>query len=288
MPKHGVRQHDTSARMNAWSCCPVDWRLKVFATFGRPSCVCLLNFFLPVSFTQVAWSIGFSLTIRSEKHSHTGVLAALHQELVPPLGRGSLYLRPLLLGSGALLGLGPAPSYTFVVYAAAVGAYFKVGASRDICRMAVGAQVLWAPAGMSAPIGSKKPSAVCSHSAPDARCSAAVSSGSCLVVQSGAPKHCGLCPWREAVFLEKLTDACEHCRVASWTRSTCWWRSASTARRPAATAPSRPPATIPRCAARHSGHNIHSRHICPDFVQRQPSDPRDCCRASLQRLISVQ
>lgn len=46
---------------------------------------------------------------------------------MPPLGRGALYIRPLLLGSGPLLGLGPAPSYTFVVYAAAVGAYFKVG-----------------------------------------------------------------------------------------------------------------------------------------------------------------
>lgn len=45
---------------------------------------------------------------------------------MPPLGKGSLYIRPLLLGSGPLLGLGPAPSYTFVVYAAAVGAYFKV------------------------------------------------------------------------------------------------------------------------------------------------------------------
>lgn len=50
-----------------------------------------------------------------------------NQDLVPPLGKGSLYVRPLLLGSGALLGLGPAPSYTFVVYAAAVGAYFKGG-----------------------------------------------------------------------------------------------------------------------------------------------------------------
>ena len=46
---------------------------------------------------------------------------------VPPLGKGSLYIRPLLLGTGPILGLGPAPSYTLVVYAAAVGAYFKVG-----------------------------------------------------------------------------------------------------------------------------------------------------------------
>lgn len=46
---------------------------------------------------------------------------------VPPPGKGSLYLRPLLLGSGPILGLGPAPSYTFTVYGAAVGAYFKGG-----------------------------------------------------------------------------------------------------------------------------------------------------------------
>ena len=45
---------------------------------------------------------------------------------VPPQGKGSLYMRPLLLGTGSILGLGPAPSYSLVVYAAAVGAYFKV------------------------------------------------------------------------------------------------------------------------------------------------------------------
>lgn len=33
---------------------------------------------------------------------------------VPPHGKGSLYLRPLLMGSGPILGLGPAPSYTLV------------------------------------------------------------------------------------------------------------------------------------------------------------------------------
>lgn len=44
---------------------------------------------------------------------------------VPPLGKGALYLRPLLMGTGPILGLGPAPSYTFTVFAAAVGAYFK-------------------------------------------------------------------------------------------------------------------------------------------------------------------
>lgn len=42
------------------------------------------------------------------------------------MGKGSLYLRPLLMGSGPILGLGPAPGYSFVIYAAAVGSYFKV------------------------------------------------------------------------------------------------------------------------------------------------------------------
>lgn len=46
---------------------------------------------------------------------------------VPPYGKGALYLRPLLMGSGAILGLGPAPEYTFVVFCAPVGSYFKGG-----------------------------------------------------------------------------------------------------------------------------------------------------------------
>lgn len=45
---------------------------------------------------------------------------------VPPPGKGSLYIRPLLIGSGPILGLGAAPEYTFVVYASPVGNYFKV------------------------------------------------------------------------------------------------------------------------------------------------------------------
>lgn len=45
---------------------------------------------------------------------------------VPPEGKGSLYIRPVLMGSGPILGLGPAPSFTFYAFAAAVGSYFKV------------------------------------------------------------------------------------------------------------------------------------------------------------------
>ncbi|CAL9184062.1 branched-chain-amino-acid aminotransferase 2, chloroplastic-like [Musa acuminata AAA Group] len=46
---------------------------------------------------------------------------------VPPQGKGSLYIRPLLIGSGPVLGLAPAPDYMFLVYAAPVGTYFKEG-----------------------------------------------------------------------------------------------------------------------------------------------------------------
>ncbi|KAM3305116.1 branched-chain-amino-acid aminotransferase 2, chloroplastic-like [Capsicum chacoense] len=45
---------------------------------------------------------------------------------IPPAGKGTLYIRPLLMGSGAVLGVAPAPEYTFLVYACPVGNYFKV------------------------------------------------------------------------------------------------------------------------------------------------------------------
>lgn len=37
-------------------------------------------------------------------------VVASNQAYVPPLGKGSLYLRPLLLGTGPILGLGAQPS----------------------------------------------------------------------------------------------------------------------------------------------------------------------------------
>lgn len=48
---------------------------------------------------------------------------------IPPSGKGSLYIRPLLLGSGSVLGLAPASEYTFVIFVAPVGNYFKEGLS---------------------------------------------------------------------------------------------------------------------------------------------------------------
>ncbi|KAL8167676.1 hypothetical protein V2J09_009175 [Rumex salicifolius] len=46
---------------------------------------------------------------------------------IPPPGKGSLYIRPLLMGSGSVLGIAPAPEYTFLIYVSPVGNYFKEG-----------------------------------------------------------------------------------------------------------------------------------------------------------------
>lgn len=52
----------------------------------------------------------------------------LNQEFVPPYGTGaSLYIRPLLFGSGAEVGVRPAKEYTFLVFVTPVGPYFKEG-----------------------------------------------------------------------------------------------------------------------------------------------------------------
>jgi branched-chain amino acid aminotransferase len=48
-------------------------------------------------------------------------------DYVPPFGKGSLYIRPCLWGTGAILGVGAAPEYTFMIYASPVGPYFKTG-----------------------------------------------------------------------------------------------------------------------------------------------------------------
>jgi branched-chain amino acid aminotransferase len=52
----------------------------------------------------------------------------LNKEYIPPYGTGgSLYLRPLLIGSGAKVGVAPADEYLFMVFVTPVGPYFKEG-----------------------------------------------------------------------------------------------------------------------------------------------------------------
>ena len=52
----------------------------------------------------------------------------LNRKYVPPYGTGAtLYIRPLLIGSGAEVGVRPAKEFTFLVFVMPVGPYFKSG-----------------------------------------------------------------------------------------------------------------------------------------------------------------
>lgn len=52
----------------------------------------------------------------------------LNERFIPPYGTGaSLYIRPLLIGTGAQVGVRPADEYLFVIFVTPVGPYFKGG-----------------------------------------------------------------------------------------------------------------------------------------------------------------
>lgn len=52
----------------------------------------------------------------------------LNRRFVPPYGTGaSLYIRPLLIGTGPEVGVKPAKEFTFIVFVMPVGPYFKEG-----------------------------------------------------------------------------------------------------------------------------------------------------------------
>lgn len=52
----------------------------------------------------------------------------LNRRFIPPYGSGaSLYIRPLLYGSGPEVGVKPSDEYTFIIFVTPVGPYFKGG-----------------------------------------------------------------------------------------------------------------------------------------------------------------
>ncbi len=67
------------------------------------------------------------LAVPSEKLFIDTVIdvTAANREYIPPFGKGSLYIRPLLLGAGSTLQPAPSDTTLFVVYAQPVGLYFK-------------------------------------------------------------------------------------------------------------------------------------------------------------------
>ena len=48
-------------------------------------------------------------------------------DYVPPYGKGSLYIRPIVWGTSPALGVQPVEEYTFMVFVSPVGPYFKGG-----------------------------------------------------------------------------------------------------------------------------------------------------------------
>ena len=56
----------------------------------------------------------------------------LNERFVPPYESGaSLYIRPLLIGTGAQVGVHPADEYLFVIFVSPVGPYFKGGSKAN-------------------------------------------------------------------------------------------------------------------------------------------------------------
>ncbi len=60
----------------------------------------------------------------------------MNEKYVPPFGTGaSLYFRPLLIGTGAEVGVKPANEYMFMVFVGPVGPYFKEGFSPVVMQL---------------------------------------------------------------------------------------------------------------------------------------------------------
>lgn len=56
------------------------------------------------------------------------LVVKMNERFVPPYGTGaSLYLRPLLIGTGAQVGVKPSSEYMFMIFVTPVGPYFKGG-----------------------------------------------------------------------------------------------------------------------------------------------------------------
>jgi len=73
---------------------------------------------------------GVMMAAVPHKLFHKAVVTAIkmNDRFIPPHGTGaSLYIRPLLLGSGARVGVKPSDEYLFVVFVTPVGPYFKEG-----------------------------------------------------------------------------------------------------------------------------------------------------------------
>ncbi len=73
---------------------------------------------------------GIKMAVVPDELFRNAVIKAvkLNEKFVPPYGTGaSLYIRPLLIGTGAEVGVKPAKEYMFMVFVTPVGPYFREG-----------------------------------------------------------------------------------------------------------------------------------------------------------------
>lgn len=73
---------------------------------------------------------GVMMAVVTEDLFHKAITRAvqLNTRFIPPYGTGAtLYIRPLLVGTGAEVGVKPATEYMFMVFVTPVGPYFKEG-----------------------------------------------------------------------------------------------------------------------------------------------------------------
>jgi branched-chain amino acid aminotransferase len=73
---------------------------------------------------------GIKLAVVPEELFHKAIVRAvqLNRRFIPPYGTGAaLYIRPLLIGTGAEVGVKPSNEYMFMVFVTPVGPYFKEG-----------------------------------------------------------------------------------------------------------------------------------------------------------------
>ena len=75
-------------------------------------------------------ALGIKMAVVPDELFKKAVFTAvkLNEKFVPPYGTGAtLYIRPLLIGTGAEVGVKPASEYMFMVFVTPVGPYFKEG-----------------------------------------------------------------------------------------------------------------------------------------------------------------
>jgi len=75
-------------------------------------------------------ALGIKMAVVPDELFHNAIIRVveLNKRFIPPYGTGaSLYIRPLLIGTGPEVGVKPSTDYMFMIFVTPVGPYFKEG-----------------------------------------------------------------------------------------------------------------------------------------------------------------